>query len=86
MRLFREVMGVEQALVQQIVATLKEAYLVDIHNRTTNSISGTVADVRVQLQENYGQLMLHKLLERRHIVKKMTYHFQEPIATVFYTV
>ena len=32
--LFLEVTGVEQALVQKIVATFEEAYLMDIHNRT----------------------------------------------------
>ena len=30
--LFSEVTGVEQALVQQIVSTVEEAYLADIHN------------------------------------------------------
>ena len=40
--LFREVKGVEQALVQQIFGTVEEAYLVDIRNRTTKSINGNL--------------------------------------------
>ena len=49
-RLFREVKGVEQDLVQQIVGTVEEAYLVDIRTRTTNSIKDTVAGVITDLQ------------------------------------
>ena len=76
-------MGVEQALVQQIVATVNEAYLADIRNHTTKSINETMADILTHLQENYGQLMLHELLERKDIVKETAYHPRESIATVF---
>ena len=62
-RLFREVMGAEQALVQKITSMDKEAYLMDILNRKTSSINNTVADVLNHLQDNYGQLMPHEFLE-----------------------
>ena len=55
--LFQEVRVVEQALVQQIVATVKEAYLADVHNQISISIKDTVADELTHFQENYGQLM-----------------------------
>ena len=42
-RLFCEVTGVEQALIQQIFDMVKAAYLADIRNRTTKSINDTVA-------------------------------------------
>ena len=51
-RLFREVMGVEQALARQIVFSVEEAYLANICNRTTNSINDTVAGVLAHLQDN----------------------------------
>ena len=86
MHLFREVTGVEQALVQQIVDMVKEAYLTYIRNRATKSINSTVADVLTHLQENYGQFMPHELLERKYVVKKMTYHPRFPIATVLSSV
>ena len=63
-RLFREATGAEQALVQQIVGTVKDAYLAEIWNRTTKPINYTVEGIFTNLQENYGQLMLYKLLER----------------------
>ena len=55
----------------------------DIHNQTTNSINSTLSNVVTHLQEKYGQLMLHKLLESKGIVKKTNYHPREPIATIF---
>ena len=48
-----------------------------------NSINNTVADVFIQLQDNYGKLITHELLERKEIIKNMTYHPREAIATVF---
>ena len=86
MCLFCEVTGVEQALVQQIVFTFEEEYLAYIRNKTTKSTKNTVAGVLTYLQDNYGQLMPHELLERDDIAKKTTYNMRNPIATVFSTV
>ena len=82
-RLFREVTGMEQALVQQIFGTVEEAYLADICNRTMNYIIDTVTGVFTHLQDNYVQLMPHKLLERDEIARKKIYNPCDPIATVF---
>ena len=73
-RLFQEVMGVDQALMQQIVATVEEAYLADIRNRTTNYINNTVTDVLTHLQDNYSQVVTHELLKHKDIVKKTIYN------------
>ena len=86
MRLFHEVMGVGQALVQKIVGTVKEAYLADIRNRTTNYINVTVVVVLTHLQNKYGQLMPHELLERLGIISKTIYNPRDPIVTVLSTV
>ena len=80
--LFREVTGAEQDLVQQILGTVGESYLVDIRNRTMNSINNTVAGVLTHLQENNGQLILHELFEQEGIVKKTIYNPGDPIVTV----
>ena len=82
-RIFREVIRVVQALVQQIVSTVEEAYLADISNHTTNSINDTVANFLTNLQYNYGQLMPHEILNCKDIVKKTIYNLQDPIATIF---
>ena len=82
-RLFCEVMGVEQALLQQIVGTVKEIYQADIRNMTTNYINDTAAGVLTHIQDNYGQLMPNKLLEWEGIFKKTIYNPRDPIATMF---
>ena len=63
-RLFQEVTGVEQAIVQQIVATFEEAYLADICN--------TVTDMLTHLQYNYVQLIPHELLDCKEIANNTT--------------
>ena len=63
--LFREATGVEQDLIQQIVSTVEGAYLTDIHNSTTNPINNTGADVLTHVQEQYGKLMTHKILDHQ---------------------
>ena len=76
----------EQALVQQIIGTVEEEYLANILNRTTKYINNTLAGVLTYLQNNYGQLMPHDLLEREDIVKNTIYNPHNLMATVFYAV
>ena len=68
--------------MQKIVGTVEEENLVDIHNRTKNLIKDTVAGELTHLQEKYGQLMPHEILEREDIVNKTNYNPHDPIATV----
>ena len=86
MRLFFEVTGLEQALVQKIVGLFEEAYLADIRNSTKNSINNTVVGVLTHLQDNYIQLMPNDLLKRDDIVKKTIYNPHNLIAIVFFAV
>ena len=48
--LFHEVTGVEQSLVQYIVATVEDDYLADICNHKMNSINNILAAVITHLQ------------------------------------
>ena len=52
----------------------EEDYLADIRNHMTNSINYTFADVLTRLQDNYGQLIPHEILERKDIVRKAIYN------------
>ena len=52
-RLFCKVMGVDQALTQQIAAIVEETHLAGIRNFRTNSINDTVADIITHLQDSY---------------------------------
>ena len=55
-RLFREVQGVEKALIQQIVQAIAAPYLSSIRDRTTNSLRGTVYEILTHLQDVYGRV------------------------------
>ena len=57
-------MGVEQALIQQIVATIDATFLEDVRDRTTNSIHVSVSAIRLHLQETYGTLVPHEFQEK----------------------
>ena len=57
-------MGMEQALIQKIVATIDTTYLTDVRDRTTNSINISVSALLVHLQDTYGTLMPHELKEK----------------------
>ena len=77
--LFCEMKKFKQALIQHIIDTVGEEYLVDIPNYMTNPINNTVVDILNHLQENYNQVIPHELLERKDIVKNKMYHSQDLI-------
>ena len=76
-------MGVEQVMIQQIVATIDATYLEDVRDRTTDSINLSMLELLVQLQETYGTLMPHEFQEKEDEAKRMTYNPRNHIASVF---
>ena len=80
--LFLKVIGEDQYLIQQIITTLDETYLSDIHNKTTNSINDSLDNVLTHLQCNYVQLMPHELLENKDKLKKNICHLFKPTVSV----
>ena len=81
--IFCEVMGLKQDLIQKHVTNFVKTYLSEIHNCTTNSINGTMADVLTHLQDKCDQLMPQELLEHEYTVKNTIYHPHDPITSVF---
>ena len=77
-------MGVEQALIQQIVATIDATYLADVQDRTANLINISVSALLFHLQDTYGTLMPHELHEKEDEAKKTVYNPRDPIASVFF--
>ena len=54
----------------------------DIRNGMNNPIKDTVDNILTHLQDNCSQLMPHRPLERKDIVKEKTYHPRELSTTV----
>ena len=82
-RVFREVTGVEKALIQQLVIAIDGPYLVALRNRHTNSITGPIAVILKHLQENYGKITPQVLQEKDDALMRMSYNPQEPIDVIF---
>ena len=82
-RLFREVQGVEKALIQQIVQAIAAPYLSSIRNRTSNSIRGTVHKILEHLQDVYSRVSPQMLEDRDNELRGMVYNTQLSINIVF---
>jgi Sec-independent protein translocase protein TatA len=82
-RLFREVQGVEKALVQQIVQAIEAPYLAAIRDRNSNSLMGTVHEILEHLQTVYGRVSPQMLENREQELRNMTYNTKYPIDVVF---
>ena len=52
-RLFREVIGVKQALIQQIISAIKPTFLQDLQNPVTGQINCTIPEISDYLYSNY---------------------------------
>jgi hypothetical protein len=82
-RLFREVQGVEKALIQQIVQAVEAPYLIALRERTSNSLRGTVNAILDHLQTVYGRVSPQMLEDRDQELRNMTYNTKYPIDIVF---
>lgn len=82
-RLFREVQGVEKALIQQIVQAVEAPYLIALRERTSNSLRGTVTAILDHLQTVYGRVSPQMLEDRDQELRNMTYNTKYPIDIVF---
>jgi hypothetical protein len=82
-RLFREVQGVEKALIQQIVQAVEAPYLIALRERSSNSLRGTVTDILDHLQTVYGRVSPQMLEDRDEELRNMTYNTNYPIDIVF---
>jgi hypothetical protein len=83
LRIFREVQGVEKALIQQIVQAVQAPYLLSLRNQTSNSLRGTVYQILDHLQTVYGRVLPQMLEDREQELRTMAYNTQYPIDIVF---
>ena len=82
-RVFHEVRGVEQALIQQIVASVEPEYLVAMKDRNTGQFIGNVQNILEYLLVTYGKISASQLNEFDTEVSDMHYDPVTPVDTVF---
>ena len=80
--LFKEVKGVEKALIQKIVKTVRPEYLNALRNRNTTSITGTVYNIIDHLSTTYGRVTAQMFDAKEEEVRKMTYNPTRPIDNI----
>ena len=82
LRLFREVLGVERTLIQQIVAALDPKYLKALRYPVTNKITSTIPEILLHLFNTYGHVTPTELYDLKQKVETMTFLPKEPIDTL----
>jgi hypothetical protein len=83
LRLFKEVTGVEKALIQQMVRAIDPPYLAALRDRASNSLRGTVSQVLEHLNTVYGRVSPQMLENREQELRTMLYNAKFPIDMVF---
>ena len=82
-RLFRETIDVEKALIKQVVAALESKYLESLRDTNSNSIIRPLSEVLTHLFNRYGRVDAESLTELEGKVKDKHYDVSEPIVTIF---
>ena len=82
-KVFRETVDVEKALIKQLVAAIDSTYLKSLRNATTNSITAPLHDVLDHLFTRYGQVESETLEDATEKVKQMEYSVSDPLVTIF---
>ena len=77
-RLYRETIDVEKALLKQLVAAIEPKYLKAFCNNVTNAIESSLVDVLQQLFTKYGEVVADNLDDLEAKVKQFTYNFSDP--------
>ena len=82
-RIFREYLGVESTLKQQLVAAIDAPWLQSMRNPISNSITMPLLEVIQYLFQVYGKITTDLLHEKEVALTTMTYDPITPIDTLF---
>ena len=82
-RVFKEVIGVERTIIQQIVSAIEPKYLKALRLPTTNRLNASIPAIFTHLFTNYGDISPAELRTLTDQVQNMPFHPQEPVDTIF---
>ena len=82
-RAFRECIGVENALKQQLVTAVDTTWLAPLRNPISNSITMPIVDVIQYLYQVHGKITPDIIHEKETVIATMTYDPLTPIDHVF---
>lgn len=82
-RLFREVTGVDKALMQQLVQAIDTTYLAEFRNRVTRQMDGPLHTVLSRLFERYGDVSPDHIQQELVRLQNTTYDPATPIDVIY---
>ena len=83
LRIFREVIGVEQTLRQQIITAIEPQYLEAFWDTVTSWINLSVHNLIWNLYQLYGRVIPQKLQEQEDCIRQMVCDPVNPIDGIF---
>ena len=83
LRQYREVNGVERAIIQQIVGAIEPKYLRALRDINTNKITKTIPEIFKYLFDTYGDVSPRELQQLRNQVENIVFDPSEPVDTIF---
>ena len=83
LRIFRECIDVEQALIKQVLEAIQDRYTKCLRNRLTQRVDMTVEELLLTLFQRYGFVTQHQLAEFESSIRQYTYNVQDPLSLVF---
>ena len=85
-RIFYEVLGVENALKQQLIKAIDSSYLEAVRDPVTYDLQGTICDTLTYLLTTYGKVTPDEVYLFYEKVSKQTYSQATPIDLIFQSI
>ena len=82
-RVYREALGIQQALLKQIVAAVDEDYLKELRNEHTNAITLTIPEILSHLTTTYGQVDSSDLRKQEEQLTLFHWNANDPPAEMY---
>ena len=83
LRLFRECLDVEQALIKQVLEAIDDKYTKFLRNRLTQRVDMNLEALFTNLFQRYGLVTPQALAEFEKEVREHRYDIVEPLSTVY---
>ena len=80
---FKEVLSIEAALQQKIITAVDAKDISALRNRKNKFTKKIINGVINQIFGAYGKITLHMIIQRKDLVKHMTFDVDAPINTIF---
>lgn len=82
-RLFREVVDVENALIKQLVKAVQDVYIKPFRNQYSNSINVPLSSILTTLFTTYGKVQDDTLQEVTKKLRERVFDLSEPLDVLF---